>query len=71
MVEFCGGLLLTGLLVPLVLWFGLLGAILATGVWLAIRLTGNLIILRKFAGVEEKNSRKTLLRDRFEDRLGS
>jgi O-antigen/teichoic acid export membrane protein len=48
-VEFCGSLLLTVLLVPLVLWFGLVGAILATGAWLAIRLTGNLIILRQSA----------------------
>jgi O-antigen/teichoic acid export membrane protein len=70
-VEFCGGLLLIALLVPLVLWFGLLGAIVATGVWLAIRLTGNLIILRHFADGEEKNSRKTLVVDRFESRLGT
>jgi len=45
--ELCGSLLLAGLVVPLVLWFGLPGAILATGVWLATRLTGNVIILRQ------------------------
>jgi O-antigen/teichoic acid export membrane protein len=45
--ELCGSLLLAGLVVPLVLWFGLPGAILATGLWLATRLTGNVIILRK------------------------
>jgi O-antigen/teichoic acid export membrane protein len=45
--ELCGSLLLAGLVIPLVLWFGLPGAILATGVWLATRLTGNMIILRK------------------------
>jgi O-antigen/teichoic acid export membrane protein len=49
MVEFCGSVLLVVVLVPLVLQFGLLGAILATGVCLAIRLGGNLIILRRFA----------------------
>ena len=36
-----------GLVVPLVLWLGLPGAILATAVWLATRLTGNIIILRR------------------------
>lgn len=45
--ELCGSLLLAGLIVPLVLWFGLPGAIVAIGVWLATRLTGNLIILRR------------------------
>ncbi|MGI9066483.1 MAG: lipopolysaccharide biosynthesis protein [Pyrinomonadaceae bacterium] len=45
--ELCGSLLLAGLVVPLVLWFGLPGAILATGLWLATRLTGNMIILRQ------------------------
>jgi len=46
-VELCGSLLLAALLVPMVLWFGLPGAIFATGVWLAIRMTGNVIILRQ------------------------
>jgi O-antigen/teichoic acid export membrane protein len=46
-VELCGSLLLTGLLVPLVRWFGLPGAILATGLGLATRLTSNVIILRQ------------------------
>lgn len=45
--ELSGSLLLAGLVVPLVLWFGLPGAILVTAVWLATRLTGNVIILRK------------------------
>jgi O-antigen/teichoic acid export membrane protein len=45
--ELCGSLLLAGLVVPLVLWFGLTGAILATAAWLATRLTGNIIILRR------------------------
>jgi O-antigen/teichoic acid export membrane protein len=46
-VELCGTLLLTALLVPLVLWFGLAGAIVATGAWLAARLTGNALVLRQ------------------------
>ena len=46
-VDVCGGLLLVGLVVPLVLWSGVSGAIFATGVWLAIRLAGNVIILRQ------------------------
>jgi O-antigen/teichoic acid export membrane protein len=46
-VELCGSLLLAGLVIPMVLWFGLAGAILATGVWLGTRLTGNIIILRR------------------------
>jgi len=46
-VELCGSLLLAGLVVPLVLRFGLAGAIFATGVWLATRLTGNVIVLRR------------------------
>jgi O-antigen/teichoic acid export membrane protein len=46
-VELSGSLLLAGLVVPLVLWFGLPGAILATGLWLATRLTGNMIVLHK------------------------
>ncbi|HVQ40496.1 MAG TPA: hypothetical protein VMS31_23340, partial [Pyrinomonadaceae bacterium] len=45
-VELYGSLLLAGLGVPLVLWFGLPGALIATGVWIAARLTGNGIILR-------------------------
>jgi len=45
--ELCGSFLLAGLIVPLVLWFGLPGAMVAIGVWLATRLTGNLIILRR------------------------
>ena len=48
--ELSGSLLLAGLVVPLVLWLGLPGAILATGVWLATRLTGNVIILRRVQG---------------------
>jgi O-antigen/teichoic acid export membrane protein len=46
-VELWGSLLLAGLVVPLVLWFGLPGAILATGLGLAARLTSNVIVLRQ------------------------
>jgi O-antigen/teichoic acid export membrane protein len=45
-VELGGSLLLVGLVVPLVLWFGLLGAILVTGLGLATRLASNVVILR-------------------------
>jgi O-antigen/teichoic acid export membrane protein len=44
--ELCGSLLLGGLVVPLVIWFGLSGAILAIGLLVAVRLTGNVLILR-------------------------
>jgi O-antigen/teichoic acid export membrane protein len=44
--ELCGSLLLGGLVVPLVVWFGLSGAILATGLLAAARLAGNFLILR-------------------------
>jgi O-antigen/teichoic acid export membrane protein len=47
MVELSGGLLLAGLVVPLVLRFGMPGAILAMGLSLATRLTSNAIILRQ------------------------
>jgi O-antigen/teichoic acid export membrane protein len=70
MVEFCGSLLLTALLIPLVLRFGLLGAILATGVWLAIRLSGNIFILRQFANLDEQHAAGKRTVDRFEDQLG-
>ena len=43
--ELCGTLLLGGLVVPLVVWFGLSGAILAIGLLAAARLTGNVLIL--------------------------
>jgi len=44
--ELCGSLLLGGLVVPLVVWFGLSGAILAIGLLAATRLAGNVLILR-------------------------
>jgi len=46
-VELCGTLLLAVLVVPLVLRFGLEGAILATGLALATRLASNVVILRQ------------------------
>jgi O-antigen/teichoic acid export membrane protein len=46
-VELCGSLSLGGLLVLLVLWLGMSGAILATGLWAVARLTSNLLILRQ------------------------
>jgi O-antigen/teichoic acid export membrane protein len=45
--ELSGSLVLAALVVPLVLWFGLPGAIVATAAWLATRLTGNALILRQ------------------------
>lgn len=47
--ELSGSLLLAALVIPLVLWFGLPGAILVTGIWLAARLTGNVFIMRRIA----------------------
>jgi O-antigen/teichoic acid export membrane protein len=44
--ELCGSLLIAGLVVPMVLWFGLPGAILAIGLWITARLVGHIIILR-------------------------
>jgi O-antigen/teichoic acid export membrane protein len=44
--ELCGSLLLGGLVVPLVVWFGLSWAILAIGLLAATRLAGNVLILR-------------------------
>ena len=46
-VESFASLLLAGLVVPLVLWFGLLGALIATGAWIAARVTGNSFIVRQ------------------------
>jgi O-antigen/teichoic acid export membrane protein len=44
--ELCGSLLLGGLVVPLIVWFGLSGAILAIGLLASTRLAGNVLILR-------------------------
>ncbi len=52
--EICGTVLLVGVGVPLVLWFGVAGAILATGVWILTRLTGNTIILRQMQAAKNE-----------------
>jgi O-antigen/teichoic acid export membrane protein len=45
--ELCGSVVLAILVVPLVMFFGLRGAIFVTTAWLGMRLIGNLITLRR------------------------